>query len=101
VEGLAVLGSLCSCNGTPSLEVQPAYRNVRASTTTVGGVTSGLIEYLFDRTVKGEIETSRHVETIFVSQVSRCHLDFSAPANRFDAHQGLFAAMAELFTYLR
>jgi len=84
-----------------SLELQPAYRDVHASTTTVGGVTAGLVEYLFDRTVKGEIETSRHVEYIFVGQVSRYHLDFSAPANRFDAHQGLFAAMAELFTYLR
>ena len=84
-----------------SLELQPAYRDVHASTTTVGGVTAGLVEYLFDRTVKGEIETSRHVEYIFVGRVSRYHLDFSAPANRFDAHQGLFAAMAELFTYLR
>jgi len=84
-----------------SLELQPAYRQVRASTTTVGGVTAGLVEYLFDRTIKGEIETTRHVEYIFVGRISRCHLDFSAPANRFDAHQGLFAAMAELFTYLR
>ena len=84
-----------------SLELQPAYRDARASTTIVGGVTAGLVEYLFDRTVKGEIETSRHVEYIFVGQVSRYHLDFSAPANRFDVHQGLFAAMAELFTYLR
>jgi len=84
-----------------SLELQPAYRDVHASTTTVGGVTAGLVEYLFDRTVKGEIETSRHMETIFIGQVSRYHLDFSAPANRFDAHHGLFAAMAELFTYLR
>ena len=84
-----------------SLELQPAYRQVRASTTTVSGVTAGLVEYLSDRTVKGEIETSRHVEYIFVGQVSRYHLDFSAPANRFDAHHGLFAAMAELFTYLR
>ncbi len=84
-----------------SLDLQPAYRDVHASTTTVGGVTAGLVEYLFDRTVKGEIETTRHVETIFVGRVSRYHLDFSAPASRFDAHQGLFAAMAELFTYLR
>lgn len=84
-----------------SLELQPAYRQVRASTTTVGGVTAGLVEYLSDRTVKGEIETTRHVEYIFVGRINRYHLDFSAPANRFDAHHGLFAAMAELFTYLR
>lgn len=84
-----------------SLELQPAYRDVHASTTTVSGAAAGLVEYLSDRTVKGEIETSRHVEYIFVGRISRYHLDFSAPANRFDAHQGLFAAMAELFTYLR
>lgn len=84
-----------------SLELQPTYRQVRTSTTTVGGVTAGLVKYLSDRTIKGEIETTRHMEYIFVGRVSRYHLDFSAPAGRFDAHQGLFAAMAELFTYLR
>lgn len=84
-----------------SLELQPAYRHVRASTATVSGVTAGLVEYLFDRTIKGEIDMTRHVEYIFVGRINRYHLDFSAPANRFDAHQGLFAAMAELFMYLR
>ena len=84
-----------------SLELQPAYREVRASTTTVGGVTAGLVEYLFDRTVKGEIETTHHLEYVFVGQISRYHLDFSAPVDRFDAHRGLFAAMGGLFMYLR
>ncbi len=84
-----------------SLELQPSYRKVRAGMQTVGGVTAGLVEYLFDRTVKGEIETTRHAEYIFVGRVSRYHLDFSAPAGRFDAHQGLFAAMAGLFVYLQ
>lgn len=84
-----------------SLGLQPAYREVRAGTTTVDGVTAGRVEYLFDRTVKGEIETTRHAEYIFAGRVSRYHLDFSAPAGSFDAHQGLFAAMAGLFVYLR
>jgi hypothetical protein len=67
----------------------------------VGDVTAGLVEYLFDRTVKGEIETTRHKEYIFVDQINRYHLDFTALADRFDAHQGLFAAMAGLVMYLR
>jgi len=84
-----------------SLDLQPVYREVRATTTTIDSVTAGVVEHLFDQTVKGEIETARHIEYIFVGRIHRFHLDFSAPADRFDAHQGLFAAMAELFTYLR
>jgi hypothetical protein len=84
-----------------SLELQPAYREVHASRTTVGDVTAGLVEYLFDRTVKGEIETTRHKEYIFVGQISRYHLDFSAPSDRFDTHRSLFAAMTGLFMYLQ
>ena len=59
-----------------------------------------MVEYLFDRTVKGEIETTRHMECIFVGRISRYHLDFSVQAEEFDVQRGLFAAMAELYTYL-
>jgi len=53
------------------------------------------------KTVKGEIETAHHVEYIFGGQISRYHLDFSAPVTRFEISRGLFEEMAELFTYLR
>ena len=86
---------------THSLEPQPAYRDAHATTTAVGDITAGLAEYLFDRTVKGEIETTRHAEYIFVGRVSRYHLEFVAPAGRFDAYEGLFDAMAGLFVYLQ
>ena len=84
-----------------SLGLQPEYREIEVSTTTVGDQTVGVVEYLFDRTVKGELETTRHVEVIFAGQISRYHLDFSAPATRFEASRGLFEMMVELFTYLR
>lgn len=84
-----------------SLGLQPEYREIQVSTTTIGGQTVGVVEYLFDRTVKGQIQTTHHIEYIFAGQISRYHLDFSAPGTRFDASRGLFGAMAELFTHLK
>ena len=84
-----------------SLGLQVEYRQIKVRTTTIGDETVGVVEYLFDRTVKGEIKTTHHVETIFAGQLSRYHLDFSAPAQRFEHSRGLFAEMAELFTYLK
>ncbi len=83
-----------------SLGLQPEYREIKVSTTTIGDQTVGVVEYLFDRTLKGEIETTHHIEYIFEGQLSRYHLDFSAPQNRFEANRSLFEEMAGLFTYL-
>jgi len=84
-----------------SLGLQVEYREIKVRTTTIGAETVGVVEYLFDRTVKGEIKTTHHVEYIFAGQLSRYHLDFSGPAERFEHSRGLFAEMAELFTYLK
>ncbi len=84
-----------------SLSRQPEYREVKVSTTTIGDRAAGVVEYLFDRTVKGQIQTIYHIEYIFVGSRTRYHLDFSAPAERFEANRGLFEAMAGVFTYLR
>ena len=84
-----------------SLGLQPEYREIEVSTATVGGQTAGVVEYLFDRMVKGEIQTTHHLEVIFAGQISRYHLDFSAPEERFETSHGLFEAMAGLFTYLK
>jgi hypothetical protein len=84
-----------------SLGVQAEYRQIEVQVTTLGDETVGVVEYLHDRTVKGELETTRHVEYIFVGQLSRYHLDFSAPAARFESSRALFEEMAGLFTYLR
>lgn len=84
-----------------SLGLQPEYREIKVSTTSVGGQSVGVVEYLFDRTVKGQIETTHHIEHIFEGQISRYHLDFSAPAISFEANRGLFEEMAELFNYLK
>ena len=84
-----------------SLSRQPEYREVKVSTTTLEDDVVGVVEYLFDRTVKGQIETTHHVEYIFVGSLTRYHVDFSAPATRFEANRGLFEAMAGQFTYLK
>jgi len=84
-----------------SLSRQPEYREVKVSTTTFADEVVGVVEYLFDRTVKGQIETTHHVEYIFVGSLTRYHLDFSAPAARFEANRGLFEAMAGQLTYLK
>ncbi len=85
-----------------SLDLQPDYREIEVHTLTFGddGQTVGVVEYLFDRTVKGEIETTEHVEYIFEGQISRYHLNFSAPVARFESFRGLFQEMAGQFTYL-
>jgi hypothetical protein len=84
-----------------SLGVQAEYREIEVRTTTLGDETVGVVEYLHDRTVKGELETTHHMEYIFVGQLSRYHLDFSAPAARFESSRALFEEMVGLFTYLR
>ncbi len=84
-----------------SLGLQPEYREITVGTATVGDQTVGAVEYLFDRTVKGEIETTHHLEYIFAGQLNRYHLDFSAPAEPFASFRELFAQMAEQFTYLK
>jgi len=83
------------------LDLQPEYREIEVSTMTIGGETVGVVEYLFDQPVRGEIETTHHIEYIFVGQISRYHLDFSAPATRFQTFRELFEMIAGLFTYLR
>ena len=84
-----------------SLGLQAEYRQVAVSTQEAGRETVGVVEYLFDRTVKGQIETTHHVETIYVGQLSRYHLDFLAPEVQFEANRDLFQRMAGLFTYLK
>ena len=84
-----------------SLRLQPEYREIEASTTTIADQTVGVVEYLFDRTVRGQIETTHHLEFIFEGQISRYHLDFSAPETRFETSRELFEEMANLFTYLK
>jgi hypothetical protein len=84
-----------------SLSRQPEYREVKVSTMTIGNRTAGVVEYLFDQTVKGQIQTTHHIEYILIGNLTRYHLDFLAPADRFEANRSLFEAMAGVFTYLR
>jgi hypothetical protein len=84
-----------------SLELQAEYRDVSADVSTIGEEVVGVVEYLHDRTVKGEIETTRHYEVVYSGQLYRYHLDFSADLDSFDEHEDLFQDMAEEFTYLR
>jgi hypothetical protein len=84
-----------------SLSRQPEYREVTAGTATIGNRATGVVEYLFDRTVKGQILTTHHTEYIFAGSLMRYHLDFSAPMQGFEANRNLFEAMAGLFTYLQ
>ncbi len=84
-----------------SLGRQPEYREVNASTSTIRNTRVGVVDYLFDRTVKGQIQTTRHVEYIFVGGLLRYHLDFSAPADQFESSRSLFEAMAGFFNYLQ
>ncbi len=84
-----------------SLGLQVEYREVEERTTTLDTEAVGVVEYLFDRTVKGDLETTHHVEYIFPGQVTRYHLDFSAPAADFEKHRELFEEMAAQFTYLK
>jgi hypothetical protein len=84
-----------------SLGLQVEYRGIEAQTTIIGDETVGVVEYLSDRTVKGEIETTHHVEYIYTGHLRRYHLDFSVSQAQFETHRALFAEMAGLFTYLK
>jgi hypothetical protein len=84
-----------------SLGLQAEYRQIAVSTESIGGETAGVVEYLFDRTVKGQIETTHHLEYIFEGQLSRYHLDFAAPEAQFEGNRALFEEMAGQFTYLK
>lgn len=84
-----------------SLRLQTEYREIEVSTTTIAEQTAGVVEYLFDRTVRGRIETTQHIEYVFEGEISRYHLDFSAPETRFETSRDLFEEMAKSFTYLK
>lgn len=84
-----------------SLGLQPEYRQILISTVTIDGQTVGVVEYLFDQTVKGELKTTHHIEYIFEGQESRYHLDFSAPEAQFETNRDLFEEFTELFRYLK
>jgi hypothetical protein len=84
-----------------SLGLQPEYRVINVNVISMGGRQVGTVEYLFDRTVKGNLVTIQHTEYIFEGQLSRFHLDFSAPAKQFETYRQLFAEIAGAFTYLR
>lgn len=83
-----------------SLGLQPEYREMDAGTTSVGDRTTGVVEYLSDKVVEGEIKTTHHIEYIFAGQNNRYHLAFSAPEAQFETYRQLFKEIAALFTYL-
>ena len=84
-----------------SLELQPDFREIVVTTRSINGQPVGIVEYLYDQTIKGEIKTTHHIEYIFEGQLYRYHMDFSAPEPQFEANRGLFEAMASMFTYLK
>jgi hypothetical protein len=84
-----------------SLGMEVQYRELAVRTTTLGDETVGVVEYLSDRAVHGDVETIRHVEYIFEGQFSRYHLDFAAPERQFEAHLALFEEIAGSFAYLK
>ena len=84
-----------------SLSRQPEYRSVKAGARSIGDRSAGVVEYLSDRMVRGQVQTTKHIEYIFPGSQSRYHLDFSASADRFEANRSLFESMAGAFTYLR
>jgi hypothetical protein len=83
-----------------SLSLQPQYREIKTSMKILGDQSVGVVEYLFDRTVKGELDTTHHIEYIFEGQIHRYHLDFSAPEDQFENFRELFEEITGLFTYL-
>lgn len=99
-----------------SLGLQPEYQKIKVSTTTIGYPPPGyppagdqtvgaggypVVEYFFVPTPGGKVEITHHIEYIFVGQLSRYHLDFTAPPNQFEANRDSFEAIAAGFTYLR
>jgi hypothetical protein len=83
-----------------SLDMQPQYREIRSITQTIADKPVNAIAYTSDRTVKGEIETARHIEYIFMGEESRYHLNFSSPESTFAEYIALFEHMASMFVYL-
>ena len=84
-----------------SLGMQVQYREVSAGTIVLGDETVGVVAYLSDRVVHGDVETIRHVEYIFAGELGRYHLNFSAPEQQFENHVALFEEMAGSFAYLK
>jgi hypothetical protein len=84
-----------------SLALLAEYRDINTDVITIDDEAVGVVEYLHDRTVKGEIESTRHIEYIYEGQLSRYHLKFAAPETRFESYRQLFAEMARQFTFLR
>jgi hypothetical protein len=84
-----------------SLGLQPEYREIRVTTKDIHGQIVGVVEYLFDQTIKGELQTTHHIEYIFEGQESRYHLDFSAPEEQFETNRHLFEEFTALFRYLK
>jgi hypothetical protein len=84
-----------------SLALQAEYREIRHRTAQIGQTQAGVVEYLFDRVVRGQVETVQHIQYVFVGRIYRYHLDFSARESQFEVHRGLFAEIASLFTFLR
>ena len=66
-----------------SLALLAEYRKITTDLITSEGEEVGVVEYLHDRTVKGETETTRHIEYIYEGQLSHYHLKFAAPEERF------------------
>jgi len=83
-----------------SLNLQPQFTEIQFSTTSIGGQTVGLVEYIDSRSVKGELIARKHIVYIFVGQNFRYHLDFSALEDVFHQYQELFKTIAEQFTFL-
>gem|GEM_PF-1943419 len=83
-----------------SLELQPGYREVYHGLDAVDNTEVGLVSYLYDEAVRGQMLTTEHVEYIFVGEAYRYHLDFSAPEADWDSYDGLFKVMASCFACL-
>jgi len=84
-----------------SLNRQPQYREVQTSTRTIDDLEVGVVEYLYDRTVKGQIETTHHIEYIFAGSIRQYHLDFHSPELHFEENRALFDSIAQQFEYLK
>lgn len=84
-----------------SLDFQPEFRSIKASTTTINGVEVGVVEYLFDEVESGKLVSTKHIVYIFDGAFFRYHLDFNVPPADFSRVDDLFAEIARLFTYLQ
>lgn len=84
-----------------SLERDPVYRSATYTTTAIGEISVGLVTYLSDTTVEGEIQTTEVVVYIFVGKENRFHLRFSALEGELEDYRALFETMATRFTFLQ